>query len=97
VFGGYEQFVDWFYKQHQPSEFILHDMAAQFFNMDFEDIGYHFNYNKMLLDPLSLDEYDLIFQELSQNDVVKILTIHIGVLLDPTFSKYRSKLNNIVV
>jgi hypothetical protein len=96
VFGGYEQFVDWFYTQHQPSEFILHDMAAQFFNMDFEDIGYNFNYNKLLLDPTSLDEYDLIFRELSQNDYVKILTMHIGVLLDPAFSEYRDKLFHIV-
>ena len=96
VFGGYEQFVDWFYTQHQPSEFILHDMAAQFFNMDFEDIGYEFNYNKLLLDPTSLDEYDLIFRKLSQNDYVKILTMHIGVLLDPAFSEYRDKLFHIV-
>jgi hypothetical protein len=97
VFGGYEQFIDWFYTQHQPSEFILHDMAAQYFNMDFEDIGYDFNYNKLLLDPTSLDEYNLIFQELSQNNFVKILTMHIGVLLDPAFSDYRSTLNNIVM
>lgn len=97
VFGGYEQFVDWFYNQNQPSEFILHDMASIFFHMDFDDIGYHFDYNKLLLDPLSLDEYDLIFQELSQNDSIKIFTMHIGVLVDPTFSEYRSQLNNIVM
>jgi hypothetical protein len=72
-------------------------MAAQFFNMDFEDIGYDFDYNKLLLDPTSLDEYNLIFQELSQNNFVKILTMHIGVLLDPAFSDYRSTLNNIVM
>lgn len=97
VFGGYEQFVDWFYTQHQPSEFILHDMAAQFFNMDFEDIGYHFNYNKIVFDPTSLDVYDAVFQELSQNDSIKLFTMHIGVLLDPAFSEYRIKLNNIAM
>jgi hypothetical protein len=97
LFGGYKQFVDWFYRQHQPSEFILHDMAAQFFNMDFDDTGYDFNYNKLLLDPTTIDEYDLIFQELSQNDSIKIFTMHIGVLLDPAFSDYRSTLNNIVM
>jgi hypothetical protein len=97
VFGGYEQFVEWFYHQHQPSEFILHDMAAQFFNMDFEDIGYHFNYNKIVFDPTSLDAYDAVFQELSQNDSIKIFTMHIGVLQDSVFSEYRNKLNNIVM
>ena len=96
VFGGYEQFVDWFYTQHQPSEFILHDMAAQFFNMDFDDTGYDFNYNKLLLDPTTIDEYDLIFKKLSQNDSIKIFTMHIGVLLDPAFAEYRDKLFHIV-
>jgi hypothetical protein len=96
LFGGYKQFVDWFYTHNQPSEFILHDMAAQFFNMDFEDIGYDCNYNKLLLDPTNADEYDLIFQELSQNDSIKIFTMHIGVLLDPAFAAYRNKLTYIV-
>jgi hypothetical protein len=95
-FGGYEQFIDWFYTQHQPSEFILHDMAAQFFNMDFDDTGYDFNYNKLLLDPTTIDEYDLIFQKLSQNESIKIFTMHIGVLLDPAFAEYRDKLFHIV-
>jgi hypothetical protein len=97
VFGGYQQFVSWFYRQHQPSEFILHDMAAQFFNMDFEDIGYDFNYNKMLLDPASPTQYNLIFQELDQNDVIKILTMHVSVLQDSAFTEYGNKLNNIVM
>jgi hypothetical protein len=96
LFGGYKQFVDWFYLHPQPSEFILHDMAALFFNMDFEDIGYDYNYNKLLLDPTNTDEYDLIFQELSQNDSIKIVTMHIGVLLDPAFVKYRNTLTYIV-
>jgi len=96
VFGGYQQFVDWFYMHNHPSEFILHDMAALFFNMDFEDIGYDYNYNKLLLDPTNTDEYDLIFQELSQNDSMKIITMHIGVLLDPAFVEYRNKLTYIV-
>lgn len=92
VFGGYEHFLNWFYAHRQPSEFILHDMAAQFFNMDFEDTGYHDDYNKIVFDPVSVDAYDLIFQELSQNDSIKIFTMHIGVLLDPAFAECRDKL-----
>jgi hypothetical protein len=71
-------------------------MASQFFNMDFEDIGYTDSYNKIVFVPVSLDEYNLIFQELSQNDSIKIFTMHIGVLLDPTFSKHRDNLTYIV-
>jgi len=47
-------------------------------------------------DPYCVDAYDLIFQELSQNDSIKIFTMHIGVLLDPAFAEYRDKLFHIV-
>lgn len=45
-YGGYKSFVTWFEHQYSPSEFLIHDMASQFYNIgssDSDDIDYDIN------------------------------------------------------
>jgi hypothetical protein len=95
-FGGYYYFESWFYgfqKYGPPSEFIIHDMAAMHFNLDFEDSEKENYYNHPIWNVLNKDEYKFIFEETLPH--AYIVTLHTRVLLDSNFSEYRAKLNEI--
>ena len=97
TFGGYYYFESWFYrfqKYGPPSEFIIHDMAAMHFNLDFEEVGKMIYYNFPLHEVLTPDKYNFIFEE--KLPVFHIITIHSRVLLDMSFSEYRTKLNELM-
>jgi len=92
--GGYDAFVNWFLSHASPSEFVLHDMASQYFKLDV-------NYD---IDPLRgewicfifkiLDDYQERFDYMETKNMTKILSVHPRVFNDPSFEKYKSILIN---
>ena len=96
TFGGYYYFESWFMnfrKYGAPSEFIIHDMAAMYFNLDSEDNRKENYYNHPIWEVLSKEEYHFIFEEKLPN--FDIVSLHSRVLLDSNFSEFRAKLNEI--
>jgi len=96
-FGGYYYFESWFYrfqKYGPPSEFIIHDMAAMHFNLDFDEVGKVIYYNFPLHEVSTTDEYNFIFEE--KLPAFHIITLHSRVLLDSSFGEYRNKLNELM-
>lgn len=86
-FQSYENFCTWFSKFNQPSEFILYDLAAQYFKIE-EDLNTKIRCEEQVI--LIFDKsksYKHVFKKVN-NQNVKILSIHPRVFRDKSFQPY---------
>lgn len=94
TFGGYDNFVKWFVRNPPQSEFILHDMASQYFKIDLD-----YNFNTEASEWLCfifeiLDNYQEQFNYIENKNVVKILSVHPRVFNHQSFANYKNILIN---
>ena len=94
--GGYDAFVNWFLSHtgNNPSEFVLHDMASQYFNLDVNYDNGHLRSEWICFIFEPLDDYQERFDYIATKNTTKILSIHPRVFSHPSFEKYKSILIN---
>jgi hypothetical protein len=94
--GGYDKFVNWFlsHTDNTPSEFVLHDMASQYFKLDlnYDTHPLKSEWICFVFDPL--DDFQERFDYITTKNMVKILSVHPRVFNHPSFENYKSILIN---
>jgi hypothetical protein len=91
TFGGYDAFVNWFLSdsnQFAPSEFVLHDMASQYFKLDLDYNHIRKEWICFIFDVL--DNYQERFDYIKNKDIVKILSVHPRVFNHASFANYKT-------
>lgn len=95
-FNGYHNFIKWFYTHDHPSEFILHSMAEQFFNMETDRDTHHGENIEFFNENLLESVYQSKIQYVKNNDSIKLIKISSMVYFDDNFTSCKKEILELI-